>query len=301
MRSHFRRLTALCAAVVTLTAGGLSMNRRRVEPAFAAGDASLFWVETVASPSGEPTVSVEPSATVEPSPSIAPAPTDEPAFRLEVVRAEPVEVKRVLIYHTHTYEAYRQVEDKPYAETEKWRTADAENNVTRVGAELASLLRGMGVEVTHDTTAFEPPKLSASYQRSLEMLVSRQAAGERYDLYVDLHRDAYTEGAGGALTIGGMPTARLMLLIGKGEGQTDAGLGEKPQWEANLAIAQRLTEALNMQADGLCRPVCVKSGRYNQHVAVGCVLVEVGNNRNSLAEALAAMPYLADAIHETLR
>ena len=33
---------------------------------------------------------------------------------------------------------------------------------------------------------------------------------------------------------------------------------------------------------------------------VGCVLVEAGNNRNTLEEVLAAMPYLADAVLEAL-
>ena len=35
-------------------------------------------------------------------------------------------------------------------------------------------------------------------------------------------------------------------------------------------------------------------------LAVGCVLVEAGNNRNTLEEVLAAMPYLADAVLEAL-
>ena len=42
----------------------------------------------------------------------------------------------------------------------------------------------------------------------------------------------------------------------------------------------------------------LKAGRFNQHVQVGCLLVEVGNNRNTLGEALASMPYLADALDE---
>ena len=66
------------------------------------------------------------------------------------------------------------------------------------------------------------------------------------------------------------------------------------------SIAQTMTDCLNAQADGLCRDVCLKSGRFNQHVAVGCVLVEAGNNRNTLEEVLAAMPYLADAVLEAL-
>lgn len=43
-----------------------------------------------------------------------------------------------------------------------------------------------------------------------------------------------------------------MLLIGKGEGQTSEGFDQRPDWEANLAIAQDVTDDLNAQVDGLC-------------------------------------------------
>ena len=232
-----------------------------------------------------------------------PEATPEAQFTIRLLRSETENPrKRVLIYHTHTYEAYEQTPDDPYQETEKWRTADNAHNVVRVGEELAALLRGLGIEVVHDVTAFEPPNLSSAYTRSLEMLQGRQAAGERYDLYIDLHRDAYAESQTGpnTVSVGGVEAAKLMVLIGKGEGQTSEGFDQRPDWEANLAIAQTMTDCLNAQADGLCRDVCLKSGRFNQHVAVGCVLVEAGNNRNTLEEVLAAMPYLADAVLEAL-
>jgi stage II sporulation protein P len=157
--------------------------------------------------------------------------------------------------------------------------------------------------VVHDTTAFEPPDLSSAYSRSLAMLESRLKAGESYDLYIDLHRDAYVEGQAGdnTVSIGGTEAARLMLLIGKGEGYTDAGYELKPDWEANLSCAQSITDALNHQNPGFCKDVRLKSGRFNQHVAKNCVLIEVGNNRNTLQQALAAMPYLADAIQSALQ
>ena len=246
-------------------------------------------------------VSAAPQETA--GPADTPAPPEDADFVIRLLGAETeTPRKRVLIYHTHTYEAYEQTQDDPYEETEKWRTADSAHNVVRVGEELAALLRSLGVEVVHDVTAFEPPNLSSAYTRSLEMLEKRQAAGERYDLYIDLHRDAYAESQTGPNTVnaGGVEAAKLMLLIGKGEGQTSEGFDQRPDWEANLVIAQDVTDDLNAQVDGLCRDVCVKSGRFNQHVAVGCVLVEAGNNRNTLEEVLAAMPYLADAIVQVL-
>ncbi len=245
---------------------------------------------------------IEPITTnSEPPPSLTPdaAPV---GFNITVLNAGGKPRKSVLIYHTHTYEAYEQDPQNPYEETERWRTADSRRNTVRVGEELAALLRSLGISVTHDTTAFEPPKLSDAYARSMDMLAARRASGESYDMYIDLHRDAYAESQGGSNTvsIGGPDVARLMLLIGKGEGQTSAGFDEKPDWQTNLAAAQAVTDSLNAQCPGLCRNVCVKSGRYNQHMGSCCVLIEAGNNRNTLEEVLAAMPYLADAIAETL-
>ena len=206
-------------------------------------------------------------------------------FVLEVLSgaAETQTKGRILIYHTHTYEAYEQQTDAPYEETTKWRTADERFNMVRVGDELAALLTGLGYEVEHDRTAFEPPVLDSAYTRSLTMLQQRLAAGG--------HRDAYpggSQGGANAVTVGSAKLARLMLLVGKGEGQTGRGFDEKPDWEANLRIAQAVTDAVNAQTEGLCRKVMLKAGRFNQHVQVGCLL----------GEALASMPYLADALDE---
>lgn len=244
-----------------------------------------------------PTASPTPYA---PAPVETPVPSAVPGFSLEIVTAEDVPEDapfRVLIYHTHTYEAFTATEQYPYTSSEKWRTGNAQRNVVALGAYLADLLTQAGVSVTHDTTAFEPPTLSSAYERSLSMLEERAQNGETYDLYIDLHRDAYSENNGpNTVEMNGEKIARLMFLIGKGTGQTGAGYDIKPDFESNHTIAQLLTNRLNIQLENLCRAVKVKSGRYNQHVAPCCVLIEAGNNHNTLEEALRAMPYLANAI-----
>ena len=255
--------------------------------------ASMFASETPA-----PTAASAPAVTR--TPRITPTPAA--GFILEIISDPPQKQKeeqpfRVLVYHTHTYEAFTATDQYPYTATEKWRTSNPQRNVVALGAYLADLLTRAGMSVTHDTAAYEPPSLSSAYERSLKMLEKRTAEGEAYDLYIDLHRDAYSEGNGPNTVEGdGEPVARLMFLIGKGTGQTGAGYDEKPDYESNLTIAQLLTNRLNMQVDNLCRPVKVKSGRYNQHIAPCCVLIEAGNNHNTLEEALRAMPYLANAI-----
>ena len=204
----------------------------------------------------------------------------------------------VLIYHTHTWEAYEMEVEGEYVPTETWRTKDERFNMVRVGEVLAQALTAQGFSVTHDTTAFEPPNLSTAYTRSLAMLESRLAAGESYDYIFDVHRDAYSglwNGANCTQTEDG-EVAYVMLLVGKGTGATGAGFDERPDWPQNLELAQALTDAINAAAPGVARDVKIKTGRFNQHVSTSALLIEVGNNRNTLAQALAACPVIAKGL-----
>ena len=199
--------------------------------------------------------------------------------------------RRVLIYHTHTHEAYKKQADDAYVETAAWRTKDNLHNVVFVGERLAEELTARGFAVIHDVTDHELESLGTAYTRSLETMKSHMHDA---DIFIDLHRDAYAENGSGnprSVTIDGKETARLMFLVGNGVGFT-----EKPYYAENFELATILTARINARAAGLCRPVMVKDGRYNQHVSPRSLLIEVGHNENTLEEALGAMPYLADAL-----
>lgn len=221
-------------------------------------------------------------------------PTSE-AIKVEILPrpTEPPAPLKVLIYHTHTHEAYEQVAEDPYDALEAWRTTDADHSIVRVGEELAKRLRAHGFSVTHDTTDHEGDDLSTAYTRSLATLESYD---ERFDLYIDLHRDAYADGDIETVTgSDGSAFAPIMLLIGNGK-----GFDEKPYYDENLAFAQALEARVNAIEPGLCKPTLVKDGRYNQHIGVFAILVEVGHNRNTLQQALRAVPPLADAIDDLM-
>lgn len=242
----------------------------------------------------------ESTETIRAETTATPTAQEDRAFRVEVVHASPepkTQGKRILIYHTHTWEAFEQVKGARYQETEKWRSKDNSVNMVAVGDALTASLRAMGFDVVHDSTAFEPPNLSDSYQRSLSMLEKRAANGETYDLYIDLHRDAFSSANAikRCVNVGGEALARIMVLVGKGEGYE-----QKPDWQANLLIAQRITDGLNEQVTDLGRDVKIKTGRFNQHIAPKCVLIECGCNYNTLQEVLCSMPYLAQAICSAL-
>lgn len=235
-------------------------------------------------------------------------PEDIPGDNIEVEivrRDEPEDSAaplRVLIYHSHTCEAYEPDYDGQYVPTERWRTRDTRYSVVRLGAALAAILRvEYGMEVVHDDTNFEIPSMNNAYARSLEALENYFARGETFDLYIDLHRDAYIDGlfSENTVSVDGRDAARLMILIGTGEGKWNGRrFAQKPDWEQNLSLANAITDSINARCPGLCRKPSVKTGRYNQHVSPAALLVEVGNNRNSLYEALAAVPELARGIYE---
>ncbi|MEG1548190.1 MAG: stage II sporulation protein P [Clostridia bacterium] len=210
---------------------------------------------------------------------------------------------RILIYHTHTTEAYRQVGGEKYAESGRWRTHDPEHSIVAVGELLAKTLREKyGFNVIHDTTDHEPPKLATSYSRSIKTMEEYKKKYPSITMFIDMHRDAYGTSDSGKedfVTIGGKQVARLMFVVGTGEGATGTGFGKMPDFQSNYALAKRITEYLAGIDPGLVRKIRVKTGRYNQHISNQCLLVEVGHNANTLSQAKNAMPYLADAIAHT--
>jgi stage II sporulation protein P len=205
---------------------------------------------------------------------------------------------QILIYHTHSYESYEKQPGQNYAETAQWRTKDNDYNIAAVGEALAQeLTQKYGIAVLHDATDNECSQLGTSYSRSLVTMRKDLAANPGLRILIDLHRDAYSAGIDpSAVTIDGKRVARIMLVVGTGEGQTGVGFEERPDWQKNLLLAQKITDKLNTFDPKLARKVDVKTGRYNQHVSTGAILVEVGHNKNTLEEALNAVPYIAQAV-----
>lgn len=209
------------------------------------------------------------------------------------------EAPRVLIYSTHSSEAYTQTDENKYKPSEEWRTHDETKNIIAVGASLAKELREKyGVAVIHDTTNHEPPDFYTSYNRSLETMKKYKEKYPSIDVFIDVHRDASEKKGENTdyVEIDGKRVARLMFVVGTGQGVTGVGWKERPEYKQNYKFALNITEELNEICASLGKPVRVNSARYNQHMSSRAMLVEVGHNKNTLEEALNAMPYLAKAI-----
>ncbi len=197
---------------------------------------------------------------------------------------------QVLIYHTHTREAYRQTAVDAYAEIGEYQTLQQPHSVVAVGDVLAAELNKYGFTVLHDTTDHVPPSQSTAYSRSLETMKKYQKDYPTLWVFIDVHRDASSDTTD-FVTVDGEECARMMFVVDNGQ-----GYDVKPDYESNFKLAQSITNELEKIHKGFTRPICIKSHSHNQNVSDMCLLIEVGHNANSLEQAKNAAKYAALAI-----
>ena len=64
---------------------------------------------------------------------------------------------KVLIYHSHATEAYTMDGTDVYRESDSYRTLDTQQNMVRIGEEMAAVFEAAGIGVIHDTTLYDDP------------------------------------------------------------------------------------------------------------------------------------------------
>lgn len=192
----------------------------------------------------------------------------------------------VLILHTHATESY--------AGTDGYRSQNPEENMVSIGAQIARVLEAGGIRALHDTTLHDDPNYNNSYSDARQTIQRYLARYPSIQLVLDIHRDASADSSGQMVTsatVGGQRSAQLMMVVG-----TDAGGNLHPCWQENLALALKLTALLEQENPGICRPINLRSERFNMDLTNGSLLVEVGAAGNTREEALIAANALAQAI-----
>ena len=192
----------------------------------------------------------------------------------------------VLIVHTHATEGY--------AGTEGYRSLDETENMVAVGAEVARVLEAGGISVIHDKTYHDHPDYDGSYGAARSTIQKYLTQYPTIAMVLDIHRDASDATSGQLITsatVGGQKSAQLMMVVG-----TDARGNYHPKWQENLSLALKLSALLEQENPGICRPINLRSERFNMDLTAGSLLVEVGAAGNTLAEAKIAANALARAI-----
>ena len=200
------------------------------------------------------------------------------------------EKPRVLIYHTHTAEAYLKDEAERKSVSLVGRTTNPSLSVCTAGVTLTNKLTSLGVNAVHNTSNNEKNGYNSSYSMSRANVKDDIKKYGKFTAYIDVHRDAYIKGVAPTVNINGIQSARIMIVLGK----------KSPHYEKNLALSEAIKAELDKIHPELCIKILKVDATYNQDLDDNFILVEIGNNGVTVEEAQNASEFLASAIANVL-
>lgn len=168
--------------------------------------------------------------------------TDNIKLTEEMLKPEvDVNMKNILIYHTHSCESYTQTDNYKYKASGNFRTLDINCSVVRVGTELTKYMKHYGYNVIHDTTLYDYPSYNESYDRSLKGVAKLLEENKETDILFDIHRDAIGDSKyAPTVKIGEDEAAQMMFVIG-----SNGGGSKHDNWNENLKLAVKIQEKAN--------------------------------------------------------
>ncbi|MBE5905611.1 MAG: stage II sporulation protein P, partial [Lachnospiraceae bacterium] len=123
------------------------------------------------------------------------------------------------------------------------------------------------------------------------------------EVVIDLHRDGIAPGTHLVTELNGKKTAKIMFFNGVSYSRALGPITylKNPNLKENLSFSMQMQLAADTFYPGLSRGVYIKGYRYNMHLKGRNLLVEVGAQTNTYAEAKNAMEPLADLLHKILQ
>ena len=172
--------------------------------------------------------------------------------------------------------------------------------------ELAKELEKNGYSVYHDKTKYDlingAIDRSKAYNTSLEGIQKIMQENPDIQVTIDLHRDSVGKNKHTYTMIDGKKTAIVMFFNGMSRsksGKIDYLFN--PNLEANLSFSLQLKCHAMETFEGFTKPIYLKGYRYNLHVAERALLVELGNENNTVQEQKNAAAPLAMVIDAVLQ
>ena len=191
---------------------------------------------------------------------------------------------QILIYHTHSTESF--ADSVP---------GDRSQTIVGVGEHLTKILtEEYGYSVLHHTAEYDTVRDDA-YANSLPAIEQLLAENPSIQVVIDLHRDAGSPSREMVVDINGKPTARFMFFngISRSKQTGDIDYLYNPNLAENLAFSFQMQVAADEYYPGLARKIYIKQYRYNMHLRGKTLLVELGDENNTVEEAMNACYPLA--------
>ena len=204
----------------------------------------------------------------------------------------------VLIYHSHTTEAYSLL-DVGYYNSSDARSKNADRNMIRVGDELTRYLEKHGFVVIHDTEIHDE-EYNSAYDNSREVVEKYLEEYPSIEITIDVHRDDITYSdktkVKPTAVINGKKAARMMIIAGCEYNRVK----NFPNWEKNLRFDLQVQNKVNELYEGLMRPILFSERKYNMYETDYSFLLEVGTDANTLEEACYSARLFGDALGQLL-
>jgi len=193
----------------------------------------------------------------------------------------------VIIYHTHATESYQPVSDGNFHSLKEAGT------VREVGDVLTAALEAKGIQVIHDKTIHDSPSYNESYTRSLETVQKLMAKYTSAKIIIDLHRDAasYSGNVGKTVAINKQTVAKYNLVVGSGNANV----------EALKVFANKVNNKAEALYPGFGGNIIEKQHRFNEYVSDYDLLLEIGNNQNTIDQAKLTGKYFADVLAAVIK
>lgn len=203
---------------------------------------------------------------------------------------------KILIYHTHSQEAFKDSKKGDMSET-----------IMGMGAYLAQILNEeYGIETLHHEGVYDlingSLDRSKAYQLALPEIQVILEKNPSIEVVIDLHRDGVKETTHLVTEIDGKKTAQIMFFNGLSRTKANGDITylHNPYIEDNLAFSLQMQLAAMEMYPGYTRRIYLKSYRYNMHLLPKTLLVEAGAQTNTVAEMRRSMEVLAEILHHVL-
>ena len=217
----------------------------------------------------------------------------EKLMQKDVSLPEEAKGAQILIYHTHSQEAF--------ADSEPGKR---EQSIIGVGDHLTEILtQQYGYQVLHYDACFDLPVRNEAYSTALPVMEKVLEENPQIQVVIDLHRDSMDESVHLVTDLDGRPTARFMFFNGLSRTRKTGNISYlyNEYIEDNLAFSFQMEKAAMEYYPGLTRKIYLKAYRYNMHLCPRTLLVELGAQNNTVEEAMNACDPLAHILDIVLR
>ena len=233
---------------------------------------------------------------VDPNTSVLPGEIDgSTLLGKDLTLPENAEGPQILIYHTHSQEAFADSKE-----------GDVSDTIVGMGNYLTELLeKEYGYNVIHNTSVFDMINgeldRNTAYNLAEEEISAVLAENPGIEVVIDLHRDGL-DGEKLVTEIDGKQVARIMFFNGLSRTARNGVIDylPNPYIAENLAFSFQLQIRAQEYYPGFTRHIYLQSLRYNLHLKPKALLIEAGSQLNTVEEERNAMEPLADILDMVL-